>query len=381
MDRIEKLLIKYIIVISVVILVIANWEHLIGYFNQLVNILMPVIVGGVMAYVLNLLMERYEKMLIDSENEKLIRFRRPLSILMTFLTVVIAIIVVIGIVVPQLSSAVSAMISSVPVLIENVQKLIRSNETLFPQISGLMEQINLDWGQIAQNVVNFLNDVVTSIISSVLAIVSNLASHLINLVLSIMISLYLLAYKETLSKQITRILNVVLKPEVHQRLLHVLKVMDESFSNFIIGSVTEATILGTLVTLGMLVIKLPYASMIGVLAGVFALIPVLGAYISATIGTLMILAISPSQALVFLVFILVVQQFEGNVVYPRVVGDSIGLPGIWVIIAVTLFGGLFGIQGMLVGVPLAATVYKLIREAVVAREDKLQEVTENHIVS
>ena len=172
-----------------------------------------------------------------------------------------------------------------------------------------------------------------------------------------------------------------MKPETNKRLLHVLKVMDESFSNFIIGSVTEATILGTLVTIGMLVIRLPYASMIGVLAGVFALIPVLGAYISATIGTLMILAISPSQALVFLVFILVVQQFEGNVVYPRVVGDSIGLPGIWVIIAVTLFGGLFGIQGMLVGVPLAATVYKLIREAVVAREDKLQVVTENHIVS
>lgn len=381
MDRLEKLLMKYIVVIAVVILAIANWEHLIGYFNQLVNILMPVIVGGVMAYVLNLLMERYEKMLIASENEKLVRFRRPLSILMTFLTVVIAIIVVVGIVVPQLSSAVSAMISSVPVLIENVQKLIRSNETLFPQISGFMEQINLDWGQIAQNVVNFLNNLATGVISSALAIVSNLATHLINLVLSIMISLYLLAYKETLSKQITRILNVILKPETNKRLLHVLKVMDESFSNFIIGSVTEATILGTLVTIGMLVIRLPYASMIGVLAGVFALIPVLGAYISATIGTLMILAISPSQALVFLVFILVVQQFEGNVVYPRVVGDSIGLPGIWVIIAVTLFGGLFGIQGMLVGVPLAATVYKLIREAVVAREDKLQVVTENHIVS
>ncbi|MDO4432307.1 MAG: AI-2E family transporter [Aerococcaceae bacterium] len=370
MEKLDKLLMKYLILIASLVLIVVNGTWIIQFLQKVQDILMPIIFGGIIAYILNLLMVRYEAWLAKhfEKNAKLQGAKRGISIALALITIIVGAVIIVGIIFPQFLSALSKMVEGIPNSIKNVQSIIQANQQYFPQISELLSQLNINWGQITQNIVTFLNDVVSGIVAGMLQFVSNFASHMINFVLSLMLSMYILVSKEKLANQFNRLLNVILPNQVHRYLLHVLEVMDASFSNFITGAVTEATILGTLVTVGMLLTGLPYAGMIGVLTGVLALIPVLGAYISATIGTLMILAVSPAQAGFFLIFILIIQQFEGNVVYPRVVGNSIGLPGIWVIISVTIVGGLFGISGMLIGVPLVATIYKLVKEAVEAKE-------------
>ena len=163
-------------------------------------------------------------------------------------------------------------------------------------------------------------------------------------------------------------MDTYLPKETCRKIRAVVKTMDECFHNYIVGQCTEAVILGVLCILGMLLFRLPYATMVGTLVGFTALIPVAGAYIGAAVGAFMILTVSPAKALVFLIFILVLQQLEGNIIYPRVVGQSIGLPAIWVLAAVTVGGGLFGVVGMLLGVPLAATAWKLLGKDMKARE-------------
>ena len=162
---------------------------------------------------------------------------------------------------------------------------------------------------------------------------------------------------------------LIKKPHRSERIKHALSVMNQCFRRYIVGQVTEALILGALCTIGMLILQIPYASVIGALVTFMALIPIMGAYISAIVGSIIIFTVSPVKALVFLIFIVILQQVEGNVIYPKVVGTSLGLPGLWVLAAVTVGGGLFGIPGMILGVPLTATLYTLIKEKLNAEED------------
>ncbi|MCW6664048.1 AI-2E family transporter [Aerococcaceae bacterium NML190073] len=367
----DKLVMKYIFLIAGLVLMIVNWANVVGYMNSFMSVMMPLIVGGIMAFILNLLLVRYERLIQQKmTNTKLATFSRPIGIVLSLLTIILVLLIIIGIVLPQLGSAMNEMVKAAPATIENIKQLIQKNETLFPQITELMQQLNLDWGKLVQDIVNFFNGVVSNLLGTTVTFASNIATHIINLLLSLMIAIYILAMKEQLAQQFNRLLSVAIPTKVHQRILHVLAVMSQSFESFIFGVMSEAIILGIMTTVGMMLFGFPYATMIGVLTGSLAIIPVLGAYIAGVIGAIIMLAVSPGQALLFVLFICILQQIEGNLVYPRVVGDSIGLPGIWVISSVSILGGLFGIPGMILGVPLAATVYKLIREAVIAQEQK-----------
>ena len=203
-----------------------------------------------------------------------------------------------------------------------------------------------------------------SIVNSTISVVGSVVGGVINFFIGLIFGVYILVGKERLSSQAKRILRAYLKERNVERIRKVIKTADETFSSFIVGQCTEAVILGTLCAVGMLIFDFPYAVMIGSFIGVTALIPIVGAYLGASVGAFMIVTVDPLKALLFIVFIIVLQQLEGNLIYPRVVGSSIGLPGIWVLAAVTVGGGLLGIGGMLLGVPLAATVYKLIRSDV-----------------
>lgn len=371
MEKMDKLVMKYIFLIAGLVLMIVNWANVVGYMNSFMSVMMPLIVGGIMAFILNLLLVRYERLIQQKmANTKLATFSRPIGIVLSLLTIILVLLIIIGIVLPQLGSAMNEMVKAAPATIENIKQLIQKNETLFPQITELMQQLNLDWGKLVQDIVNFFNGVVSNLLGTTVTFASNIATHIINLLLSLMIAIYILAMKEQLAQQFNRLLSVAIPTKVHQRILHVLAVMSQSFESFIFGVMSEAIILGIMTTVGMMLFGFPYATMIGVLTGSLAIIPVLGAYIAGVIGAIIMLAVSPGQALLFVLFICILQQIEGNLVYPRVVGDSIGLPGIWVISSVSILGGLFGIPGMILGVPLAATVYKLIREAVIAQEQK-----------
>ena len=196
--------------------------------------------------------------------------------------------------------------------------------------------------------------------------VSTVFSGAVTTLLSVIFTIYLLSGKDRLRAQCHRLMRFALRPKHYDRACYVLRVLNDSFHRYIVGQCTEALILGALCTAGMLILQLPYATMIGALVAFTALIPVAGAYIGAAVGAFMILTISPVQALIFLVFLVVLQQLEGNLIYPRVVGASLGLPGIWVLAAVTVGGSLMGIFGMLLAVPLAAAVYRLMRENIPA---------------
>ena len=207
-------------------------------------------------------------------------------------------------------------------------------------------------------------------LNSVVGIATSAMGILVRMLIGFIFALYLLFSKERLEQQGLKIMNAYLKPTQRETVLYVLRTVHEAFTNFIVGQCTEAVILGVLCALGMKLLQLPYAVMTGTIIGVSALIPVAGAYIGGALGAFMIFTVAPSKTIVFLIYLVILQQIEGNLIYPRVVGSSIGLPGLWVLAAVTIGGGVMGVSGMLLGVPLCAAAYRLFADQVNSRNEK-----------
>ena len=223
-----------------------------------------------------------------------------------------------------------------------------------------------DIKNITETVINFAKN---GAFSSALSVISSFFGGVVNFVVGLIFAVYILFNKEKLAVQADRLMRSYMKPKSEEHFRYFCATADKCFSSFIVGQCTEAVILGLLCAIGMAILRIPYASTIGTLIGATALIPIVGAYIGAAVGALMIVVVDPIKALWFIIFLVILQQVEGNVIYPKVVGSSVGLPGMWVLAAVTVGGGLGGIGGMLLGVPAAATVYKLLENDVHRRLD------------
>ncbi len=361
---------KYLLMLIAVVFVILNHKMIFSWLGNLFTVLSPIFFGAVLAYILNILMEFFERHYFPNREEKWVNnTRRPISILLSIVVIILVLFFVMRLVIPQLLSVFEQTLTILPTLAENFRLWVIRNEELFPPISDFVSQWNFDWQNIVQRTLNFVNDVTGSFINTAFSTVTSAFSIIVNLFLSLMIAVYILFSKEKLSKNFNQVFETYLSSKNNRRLHYVLSVFDESFRNFITGEVIEAAILGMMMTVGMLIFQFPYATMIGALTGVTAIIPILGAYLSGAVGFLLILMNSPIQALFFIIFIVVVQQIEGNLIYPRVVGSSIGLPGLWVLIAVTIGGGVGGIGGMLVAVPLASALYRMLKDDVKKRHD------------
>ena len=247
---------------------------------------------------------------------------------------------------------------------------------MFPELKNGFDFSNISTQveQVIRTVIGGVGGAVDSIVNAV----SSMFSVLVNIAIGLIFSLYVLLDKEGLAKRAKRLISTYLsKPS--KKIFYTLEVLDESFHSFIVGQCIEAVVLGLLCIVGMLLLRFPYAVMIGVFIGFTALIPIAGAYIGAAVGAVMILTVSPLQALQFLVFVVILQQLEGNLIYPKVVGQSIGLPGIWVLTAITIGGGVLGVGGMLLAVPLFAAGYRLLREDLARRtpapvEEKVENI-------
>lgn len=369
MRKLDRLLIKYILFIAAVVLIVFNYEQVIEWLKTIWVILSPVIIGGVMAYILNILMVKFESWYFPKSSKPLVvKSRRPVSILLAMATIVLVVFLVVSLVVPQIISVLATLIENIPTIFGRVQEWLTDYEQLFPEAASLMDQFNIDWSQMVKNAVTFVNNLTTSILETTLSTVGSLAGIIINLVLSIIVSIYILMSKEKLGNQFDRMVKAYLSEKNYRNYHYVLEQFDDSFRHYITGVVVEALILGLMVTVGMWLFRFPYAAMIGALTGFLAIIPMLGAYLSGAIGALLISVESPVQALFFILFTIVVQQIEGNIIYPKVVGGSIGLPGLFVLIAVTIGGGLMGIPGMIISVPLASALFKLLKNDVKHRE-------------
>ena len=276
---------------------------------------------------------------------------------------------IVTLIVPELVNAFLVIGQEIPIVFERLKVFLVEHSQDIPTIEKWINSINIDWENMTKKLIDYATSGVGGILNSTFSFVGVLTNGIVNFVISLIFAIYILSAKEVLHSQINRMINVYMKEKFSNTLRKIAKTADETFSSFIVGQCTEAVVLGIFCTIGMWIFKFPYAPMIGAFIGATALIPVVGAYVGAVVGVFMILTVDPMKALFFVLFIVILQQIEGNLIYPRVVGSSIGLPGIWVLAAVTVGGGIGGVVGMLMGVPVAATVYKLIGENVREKEN------------
>ena len=352
-------------------LAVHYWADLSALLLVALGAAFPLLVGAVAAYAVNILMSQYERWYFPrSQSRAVLRTRRPVCLLLAYASLAAIVVLLVRMILPELVSCVGLLIQKVIPLIDELSLLIGENLTQ-EQLSGLSDLFladgSIDWKETVAAAADWLINGLGGVMGSVISLVSATVSSAFTSIMAFIFSIYLLLGKEKLTRNAAQVARTYLDDKWYGRLTYFWDTLNSCFHNFIVGQCTEAVILGLLCMAGMTLFRFPYASMIGALIGFTALIPVAGAYIGAGVGAFMIFTVSPLKALLFLVFIAVLQQLEGNLIYPKVVGSSIGLPGIWVLAAVTVGGGVLGIFGMLLAVPLTATAYQMLRADVVRR--------------
>lgn len=358
----------------ILFLCIYYWQTAVNYLLVIAGSLISLFIGGVIAYIVNILMTFLESHYFADSNKKyVIKSRRPVCMIVSFLIVLLIVVLVIALVVPELIKSISMIINRLPVAFRNLSE----NELITKYLPVISEYIsNINWNEIVNRAQRFFTDNFGGMAGNLISTVSTVFSSVLNFVLGLIFSIYLLLSKDRLCAQAKEIMEHYVKKSWNEKIQYVLTILNRNFHRFIVGQCTEAVILGVLCAVGMVIFRFPYAIMIGVLVGFTALIPVVGAYVGAAAGIFMMLTISPMKALMFVIFIVVLQQLEGNLIYPRVVGNSLGLPALWVLVAVTVGGGIGGVIGMLVAVPIVSSIYQLVqndvrkRRAVKAAEEK-----------
>ncbi len=356
----ENLLLgTYLIILYFLLL---NIKSVIYTFNSILGILSPFIMAFAIAFVLNLPMKFFEDKafnFLDKEKSSFVRgLKRPLSILSTFVTVIGLIVALVLFVVPQLISSVSTLLDAVPGYMDSFEKFLNNYISSAEILQNIYNTFVNTWQEILKFLANFLSTSLAGILTTTVSITSGL----VNFVLSLVLAIYMLSSKETLIHHIKKFLYAFINNNIVEKTLRVGRLANSTFAKFITGQCIEAVILGALCFLGMTILGMPYSLLISVLIGVTALIPVFGAFIGTIPAVFLILIINPIQALWFIVFILCLQQFEGNIIYPRVVGNSIDLPAIWVMLAMLVGGSTLGLIGMLIGIPSFSVAYQLIKE-------------------
>ena len=349
-------------------LCIHYWGTAAGILSGIASAATPLIIGCVIAYLVNIPMSFYEKHYFPKKNSKgIVKSRKIVCMLAAYLTFAVIVALLIIIVVPELIECIELLGRTTVNWFKNLDWTKLAQVLPAEAINALK---NADWQSMLDKAFAILSAGISGVTTTVFDIVGGLFSGIVTTLVSVIFSVYLLGSKEKLQNQFNRLMKTYMKPKWNNKSRYVLSTLNDSFHRYTVGQCVEAVILGGLCTIGMLIFKMPYAGMIGTLIGFTALIPVAGAYIGAGIGAFMILTVSPVKAIWFLVFIVILQQLEGNIIYPRVVGSSIGLPGLWVLAAVTIGGGLFGILGMLIGVPIAAALYRMLRADLNKRESE-----------
>lgn len=330
------------------------------------GIIKPFIIGGAIAFVLNIPLTKLEKGLLSRfDGTKQEKVKRPLSILLTIVLMFAIIILVTCLIVPNLAETVKLVVAEVP---DFLDRAIIFAEKLdipgFNNQAAILETINDNWDGIVQKVGGFLQTGLTSVLGSTVQIVSRIVSTVVNFFVAFVFAIYILARKEILADQFNRVIKAYIKPKPRRKFLRVVKMLNKNFYSFIAGQCMDAMILGGLFVITLTILRMPYALMIGILIAITALIPIVGAFIGAVVGAFLILMVSPVKALIFLIVFVVLQQLEGNLIYPRIVGNSVGLPAMWVLAAITVGGSLMGVAGMLLFIPITSTIYALLRDDV-----------------
>lgn len=374
-DKVKiRQIMRLILFVALLILILMYSKEAIGVAAFVISITKPFLIGGVIAFILNIPLCGIEKKLLSGWNgKKTGSFRRPVSIILSILFVLLVITAVVMAVTPQIGKTAVELGNKIPVFAENVISDLEDIATNYPELEKYvrqLEDIEINWDSVMGMLVDFLRNGMTNMLSSTVNVASSIIGGIVNFVIAFIFAIYILGQKEKLESQCKRVLSAFASERVYKYILRVCSLLYRNFSNFISGQCLEAVILGSLFVIAMTIFRMPYAIMIGVLIGFTSLIPIVGAFIGCIVGAFLILVGDPVKAVWFIVLFLVIQQIEGNVIYPRVVGGSVGLPSIWVLAAVSIGGSLFGVSGMLFFIPLVSTLYVLLRDSVNERNRK-----------
>ncbi|MDH5067573.1 AI-2E family transporter [Clostridium perfringens] len=352
----------YIFLSTYIILLIfffINIKDIINFLYKFLGILKPFIWGIVIAFILNIPVKLIEKNLGNGKFFK--GMKRSFSITLTFLFFILAITLFILFVIPQLLSSISTLMNSIPEYLSQFEKFLEVNAINNSQSQVMMQNIINELLNMWKEILKVTSQIVGTSLGYLLDFTLGITYGVINFFLALILAIYMLASKEILISQLKLIICAFVSKNKADRIIELGKMCNEMFSKFILGQCTEALVIGVLCFIGMIILKMPYALLISVVIGVTALIPVFGAFLGTIPSAFIILIIDPIKALWFIIFIIVLQQLEGNLIYPRVVGNSIGLSALWVMFAMIVGGSLFGIIGMLIGIPIFGVVFKILK--------------------
>lgn len=345
-------------------------ERVKSVWNFIINLISPFLVGSALAFVLNVPMRGIERLFKTVKKRSL---RRAVSIVLTFVFLGLVVYFIFRLLLPQILETIQNLVGQLPAFLNGIVEKVKAFLADHPQaMEWLMENTKMEeinWSGLVEKVVNFAGDSVYVIVGSVFSMVGALFTGVFNAVISVVFAIYCLARKEILARQFRRLSYSFLPERFCDKAVRILRLTNATFSNFISGQCLEACILGTLFAIAMSIFRMPYTPLISVLIAVTALIPIVGAFVGCILGAFFILVNDPLQAVWFVIMFLALQQFENNVIYPKVVGKSVGLPGMWVLLAVTVGGEVMGIAGMLLMIPLTSVLYSLLREITAKRLD------------
>lgn len=348
-----------------------HYEMIFKSISKLISVIMPFILGFIIAFILNVLMIRVEKVLNKFfTTNKFQIIKRIASIILSILILLGVLLLVVKLVIPEISNAIKLIAASLPEVFETLEKWSKGDSGISLQLKSFFDTV--DAQSLTSEFSEFAKIGFTGVLGSTVDILSMFVNGIFNIIVGFVFAIYILMSKETLKRQTRKLLSTCLPPKITNKIIEIATISRTTFTNFIIGQTIEAIILGSLCALGMKIFGFPYAPMVGTLVGITAFIPIIGAFIGGGIGAFMIMTVDPMQALLFIIYLVILQQIEGDLIYPRVVGSSVGLPSIWVLFAVTVGGGLWGIVGVLFSVPTLSVIYLLLKEYINNRSKSLE---------
>lgn len=355
--------------------ILTNLGNSMKFVSNVFAIFWPIVLGFMIAFVLNIPMRGLEglwdklgavlskKVFKKKKTHKILAtMKRPCCLFLSIILILLVLSAVVALIIPEITNAIMLIVDETPGYFTKVKNWWISYTEEYPTISEYIAGINIDWNDAIKNIASLIGSGTMDVVGGTLSYVISSINGIVNFVVALIFAVYVLICKETLARQAHKLLKAFLPERPREIFLHVVHTSHRIFRDFVAGQCVEAVILGSLCAIGMAILRFPYAPMVGALVGVTALIPVVGALIGEGVGAFLIMMQSPFQALMFLIFMIVLQTIEGNLIYPKVVGSSVGLPGIWVLAAVMVGGSIGGVAGMLFAVPVAAVLYVLLGE-------------------
>lgn len=358
----RKDIILIITYIAFIIFALVNFEKIFSVLGYIVNVFSPFILGVIFAFMLNVLNNFIEKRVFGKikPGKTWNKIKRPISITLSVMLVFVIIIFVINLLIPQLRNSVTLFISTLPEYKGDIVDVLYRFDADENTVKVVSEYLD-NFGKV---ITDYIKDNSADVLTVTTEVVSSVVNIVSKGVISIVFAIYILAQKENLIRQFNKLMDAYLKPKTINRIRTISTLANKTFSNFVTGQCLEALIFGSLCFIGMVIFRIPYALPIAVLLGFTALIPIFGAIIGTVLGAVLVFMISPIKAIIFIIVVLVIQQVENNFIYPKVVGKSVGLPGMWVLLSVTVGGSVAGLIGLIISTPLCSLVYALASQAV-----------------